>query len=382
MTQSSFHPQRRALAPLCALLAALLGPAQALAGVDLLALPALKSARADKSMLLNLAWAGQRLLAVGERGIVVYSDNGGKDWVQADVPASVTLTAVHFPSPLRGWAVGHDGIILTSGDGGKSWTRQFDGNQANALILEAAQQRLQRARTAAPDPAVIRRLEDGLEDAKAATQFGPSRPLFDVWFASEAVGYAVGSFGQAFRTGDGGRHWALAGVEAVNPDGLHINAVSGQAGGAVLLAAEAGQVFRLGAGADAWQRLDTGYAGQLFGVRAWRDKDGVAILLAYGFGGKVFRSSDEGRHWRAIPTPTQKSLTASVLLADGTLYLAAADGRLLKSGDGGLSFSAGPAAANSVSAMTWAAAGRTLILAGAGGAVRYPLPTAEKPSQP
>lgn len=373
------------LAPLCGpllALLALLGPAQALAAVDLLALPAIQSAKADKRMLLNLAWAGKRLLAVGERGTIVYSDNSGKDWTQAEVPASVTLTAVHFPSPLSGWAVGHDGLILTSQNGGKTWTRQFDGNQANALMLEAAQGRLRRAQAARQDPATLQRLKDTLEDAMAGAKFGPSRPLFDVWFASATVGYAVGSFGQVFRTGDAGAHWALAGIEAVNPDGLHINAVSGQADGAVLLAAEAGKLFRLGAGATAWQRLDTGYAGQLFGAREFQDGGGASVILAYGFGGTVFRSSDQGRHWRAIPTGTKKSLTASVMLDDGTLYLSAADGRLLKSSDGGRSFVAGPATASPVSAMTWAESQHTLILAGAAGAVRFPLHTAEQPRSP
>lgn len=377
MMQSSFHLRRRTLAPLCGLLVALLGPGQALAAVDLLALPAIQSAKAGKSMLLNLAWAGKRLLAVGERGIILCSDNGGKDWSQAEVPASVTLTAVHFPSPLNGWAVGHDGLILTTKNGGKTWTKQFDGNQANGLILEAAQGRLHSAQTAKLNAATVRRLEDALEDAKAGAKFGPSRPLFDVWFASDSLGYAVGSFGQVFRTTDAGKHWALAGIEAANPDGLHINAVSGQAGGAVLLASESGKIFRLSTGATEWQRLDTGYAGQLFGVREFQD-GGASVILAYGFGGNVFRSGDQGQHWSAIPTGTKKALTASVMLEDGTLYLSGADGRLLKSSDGGRSFIAGPAAAGSVSAMTWAAAEHTLILAGAGGAVRYPLHTAEK----
>lgn len=379
MMQSTFNARRRTL--LAAAVPALLGPAPARAAVDLLALPAIPSANAHKGLLLDLAWAGQRLLAVGERGAIVYSGNQGKDWTQARVPASVTLTAIHFPSPRNGWAVGHDGLILASQDGGQTWTRQFDGNDANALMLAAAQVRLRDAQAARQDTAAVQRLEDALEDAKAGAAFGPSRPLFDVWFGSDSDGYAVGAFGQVFHTGDAGRHWALVDIAAVNPDGLHINAVTGHAG-ALLLAAEAGKVFRLDAGAAAWQRLDTGYAGQLFGVRAFQDGAGASVILAYGFGGNVFRSSDQGRHWRAIPSGTKKSLTASVLLADGTLYLAAADGRLYKSSDGGLSFSAGPAAASQASALALADNGRTLIVAGAGGAVRYPLPASATPRSP
>ncbi len=51
--------------------------------------------------------AGNRLVAVGERGIVLLSDDAGLNWKQVDVPVSVTLTGVQFVSPMKGWAIGH-----------------------------------------------------------------------------------------------------------------------------------------------------------------------------------------------------------------------------------------------------------------------------------
>ena len=52
------------------------------------------------------------LVAVGQRGHVVYSTDSGASWKQASVPVSSDLTAVFFVDDKQGWAVGHDGVIL------------------------------------------------------------------------------------------------------------------------------------------------------------------------------------------------------------------------------------------------------------------------------
>ena len=48
--------------------------------------------RAAQGMLTRVVTAGNRLVAMGERGLVVLSDDGGRQWRQAQVPVSVTLT--------------------------------------------------------------------------------------------------------------------------------------------------------------------------------------------------------------------------------------------------------------------------------------------------
>src|SRR3977135_3294331 len=90
------------------------GAALAAPPADPLQVPALPSRLAASSPLFAIARAGTRLVAVGQRGHVLLSDDDGTSWRQAAVPVSVDLTAVHFASPQRGWAVGHDGAILHS----------------------------------------------------------------------------------------------------------------------------------------------------------------------------------------------------------------------------------------------------------------------------
>jgi photosystem II stability/assembly factor-like uncharacterized protein len=111
-------------------LALLAAPPLSVAFQDPLDTPAVMDARAPRSLLNDIVLAGKRLVAVGQRGHIVYSDDHGKHWTQAAVPVSSDLTAVSFPTPMMGWAVGHDGVVLATKDGGVTWARQLDGRAA------------------------------------------------------------------------------------------------------------------------------------------------------------------------------------------------------------------------------------------------------------
>ena len=81
----------------CALLVSGAGAASA-APADPLQLPAQPSLLAAKSPLFAITSAGPRLVAVGQRGHILISDDNGAQWQQVPVPVSIDLTAVHFPS--------------------------------------------------------------------------------------------------------------------------------------------------------------------------------------------------------------------------------------------------------------------------------------------
>ena len=110
---------------------------------DLLLIPAMKSDKAPSAMLMDVTKANGRLVAVGERGHILYSDDNGGTWSQADVPVRVTLTAVDFPTARKGWAVGHDGAVLHSEDAGQTWTKQLDGGKTNDFVVVQLKQMIQ-----------------------------------------------------------------------------------------------------------------------------------------------------------------------------------------------------------------------------------------------
>src|SRR5690554_871087 len=67
--------------------------------MDPLLTPAFEAPLAVRNLLTDIARAGNRVVAVGEHGNIIYSDDGGSQWQQARVPVSVNLTAVTFVDP-------------------------------------------------------------------------------------------------------------------------------------------------------------------------------------------------------------------------------------------------------------------------------------------
>lgn len=368
----------------CAALSAI-AAAPALQKGEPLATPARMSAKAPQALMLGAAQAGLRLVAVGERGIIIYSDLGGSSWTQAAVPVGVTLTAVHFPDPERGYAAGHDGAVLATSDGGRHWSKVLDGVAINALMLadakraaDAATQAAERAAPAARDAAqgAAEQAGNALADIEAALRFGPSRPLLSVWFRNAGCGWAVGAYGQIVRTSDAGKHWESLAVNVPNPDGLHFNSIGPGMDGTLLMAGEGGRVYRSTDSGDSWRVFDTGYKGQLYGVL----EPVAGTLVAYGFGGRVLRSVDRGAHWQELPQLGRKALVGGAVLHDATILLAARDGALFRSTDLGGSFIVQePAHGPEVASM--ALLGQVPILSGVGGVRRAALFDARKTGQ-
>lgn len=282
---------------------------------DVLDVPARQSPLASRAMLNGLAMAGTRVISVGQRGHIVYSDDSGNTWQQAKVPVSSDLLAVSFPSPKLGWAVGHDGVILHSVDAGESWTLQLDGRRSPALL---------RSYYAAPEflgtGESAQRLQADI--ARTANQ-GPENSLLDVWFSDEHTGYVVGSFNLIFRTTDGGKTWTPLYHATDNPNRLHLYSVRG-IGADVYLAGEQGLLLKLDATGKRFGALTTPYKGSFFGITG-----NQAAIVAYGLRGNVYRSTDGGSQWRQVATPLQDGITAATVLKDDVLALVSQSGQIL-----------------------------------------------------
>jgi photosystem II stability/assembly factor-like uncharacterized protein len=343
-----------------ALLASILGaaiPAHS-ASLDLLDTPAALDQRAEHAVLLAVTRAGDRLVAVGERGIVLLSDDNGVRWRQArSVPCSVALTAVSFVDVGEGWAVGHAGVILHSDDGGETWNKQLDGKLAAQLELQGAQ-----AQSASDPQSAQRRLS-------AAQQWvvdGADKPFLGVYFADPQHGLVVGAYGLAMLTDDAGVHWRSVGNELDNPGGMHLYAILGDAQG-VMIAGEQGTLLRGSALGQPFSRVQSPYHGTWFGaVRVAPGQD-----LIFGLKGNAYRLS-EASQWQSVESGEASSLTAGKKLADDSLVLVSEGGRLLRSNDQGRHFQTLAAAGldgSTITDVTQAADG-ALVLTGPRGVKR------------
>lgn len=320
------------------------GQARAAGFADPLDLPAAMSPLAARRTLVAVAGAGDRLVAVGPRGHILRSADGGATWAQAPSPVSSDLTAVFMLTPELGWAVGHDAVVLATRDGGASWERQLDART------------LRRSR-ATGGPAA----------AGAGAVPDASDSLLDVFFEDPRQGWAAGAFGTLLRTEDGGRTWTRCQARAGNPGGLHVYAIR-RAGGSLLAAGEQGLLLRLDGTGAARPAIGAPPGGSFFGLVV-----AGSTAVAFGLGGRAVRSEDGGASWGAVATGVGEPLLAGAALADGRIALLAGSGRLLLSADGGRTFQ--PVAAPTRPAFALAPAGPGAVaLVGPGGVRRERLP--------
>lgn len=299
---------------MAAVMAALAAPAAAAPVGPALDRPALASRHAEHAVLVGAALAGERIVALGERGIVVLSDDGGKTWRQAKVPVSTTLTALRFADAKNGFAVGHAGTVLATSDGGETWTRLLDGKRIADLALQAAQ--------AGGDAAA-------LKEAQRLVADGADKPLLDLWVFDAKRVLVVGAYGLAFETHDGGQSWTPWMARLDNPKGLHLNAVRAQ-GDTLLIAGEQGLVLHSADGGRSWQRLTLPYKGSFFTAEMSSAQDWVVA----GLRGNVWRTADKGASWQALAAPMPVSITGSALGQGGTLWFVNQAGFVLALRDG------------------------------------------------
>lgn len=273
---------------------------------------ATKLRQPERVAMLGVSRAGgSRIVAVGERGAVLISDDDARSWRQAAVvPVSVTLTAVQFVDARVGFAIGHQGVVLRSDDGGEHWARLLEGAGVAKLQLSEA---LALARPAA------------IADAERAVQEGADKPLFALHFSSASSGTVVGAFGIAITTTDGGKSWASIRGRMDNPKGAHLYSLS-QRGQDLLMAGEQGLVLHSADAGRTFARISTPYQGSWF--CAVHDAD--AGWLVAGLRGNAMRTTDGGRNWNSLKSPAPVGYTAALVNPAGDVLLANQGGDVVR----------------------------------------------------
>jgi len=242
----------------------------------------------QRLLLVDAERFGSRIVAVGDRGYIVYSDDQGKTWKRAKAPVVPLLTALDFLDDQLGIAVGHDSVILATSDRGETWTQVFSA------------------------PA-------------------EQRPLLDVIFLTKDLAIAVGAYGAYYDSQDGGKTWN---ARKVLQDDKHLNAILELGDNHLLLVGEAGTMLTSEDLGKTWKQATAPYKGSFFGGLVAND----GSVLVYGLRGHIFRSADKGKTWKAVENKSTAALIGGDKLPDGTLVIAGNAGTMLVSRDNGLSF--------------------------------------------
>jgi len=266
---------------------------------------------AAHALLIGLASAGERLIAVGDRGLVVFSDDKGRSWLQADlVPTQALLTGVCFFDAQHGLAVGHDEVILATADAARTWKRTHYAPEAQ-------------------------------------------QPLLDVWCGAQRHAIAIGAYSTYLTSQNGGATWtarkfapaspepqavgaraARSATGAVPAGGYHLNRIVAASPTRLYIAAEAGHLYRSDDAGASWLTLASPYRGSFFGVLPLE----ADAVLAFGLRGNLYRSDDAGASWQKIDTGTMQLLGGAARFDTGGIAVAGLSGVLLVSRDGGHRF--------------------------------------------
>lgn len=290
--------------------------------------PALASDKASTGPLTAVTKVGDRLVAVGQRGHILVSDDDGLSWLQASVPVSSDLVAVAFASDTHGWAVGHSGVVLKTEDGGLSWVLQLDGERASRVIQQYYQSLI--GDDAHPDAALL------LEREQVLVGYGGTQPLMDVYFEDEQNGYVVGIFNRLLKTSDGGATWEPWAHRIDNPHELHFYSISVGDDG-LYITGEQGMVWRLNEEKSHFNGVPTPYSGTLFGSAVGSD-----MVVAFGMRGSAYLSTDQGQTWVRLAIDSVAGITDGVIVSQGAIVLVNLAGELMVSIDQGESFQTQP----------------------------------------
>jgi len=290
------------------------------AAPDLLERPAhmRTSERSIASVFLDVGRVGERLVAVGERGMILWSDDDGKSWQQAAVPVSVTLTGVAFIDQDNGWAIGHSGVLLQSDDQGLTWNKRLDGAQVADLAADEA-------KAPGADPQLMVNAERLIAD-------GPDKPFLSIHFSDEGHGVVAGAYGLFIETRDAGQSWQSCQRSIDNPYGLHFYSIA-DLNGDIWISGEQGSLFLSSDKGHSYREVATPYVGTYFGIVGVGSR-----LVAYGMRGNAYWTDDKGETWQKSHIPGDNTLTAGLVTRNGEIVLVDDGGSVYISIDDGRRF--------------------------------------------
>jgi len=279
-------------------------------------------------------------------------------------PQGQTIRALAF-SGGRGYAAGRLGTVLLTDDDGLTWRGASTGTTAELTQLSVPAPGI----VVAGGGCEVIRSDDGGSTFQALPWVSSSlacpAPLAALDFVDGQTGYVVLDNGAVRATGDGGFSWddRMGVPQTVSgsgePDAPLAADFSGARNG--LAVTSGGVVYRTLDGATTWKVVSSGHPS--LRTVAWASS---TVAYAAGDGGTVLRSLDSGATWSLLPTmPVDVGQIRCAGILD--CVAVAVDGRsVLRTRNGGLSYSQTPSGARRLFTATFASDSK-LVAAGEAG---------------
>jgi photosystem II stability/assembly factor-like uncharacterized protein len=250
--------------------------------------------------------------AVGSRGTLLATSDGGKSWQAKPQPTEDAIRDIYFADDQNGWLVCERNIydlrsndearayFMKTADGGEHWKRLLiRGTNLDARLMRAIFSG-GRAWAFGEGGAIYTTHDSGASWIKMQT---PTRYLLlGGTFINENDGWLVGAGATILQTSDGGETWHQGRLQM--PANVRFNSISfvdPHLGWAV---GSGGVIYRTRNGGRSWQSQTSGVVADLLDVKFLDAVEGWAV----GAEGTVLHTNDGGFHWFSERSATPHAL--------------------------------------------------------------------------
>ena len=273
------------------------------------ALPTAFAGTWTKQRTGSLAWLhavyfldNDRGWAVGSRGTLLATADGGKSWKAKPQPTEDAIRDVYFADEQDGWLVCERNIydlrsndeprayLMKTIDGGEHWQRvNLRGANVDARLVRAIFSRGGRGWAFGEGGSVYTTQDSGSSWNKL--QLPTRYLLLGGTFINENSGWLVGAGATILQTSDGGETWHHGRLTIASSARFNsASFVNERLGWAV---GSGGAIFRTTNGGRSWQPQVSGVSADLLDVKFLNGLEGWAV----GAEGMILRTSDGGVHW-------------------------------------------------------------------------------------
>ncbi len=273
----------------------------------------------------------QVLFALGDEGVIVKSINGGTTWSLLTLPTLNSFQSVALGSSTHAWACGSNGSILFSSNSGINWVSQSSG--VSELLRKNYFLNNSEGWTVGDQGTIIRTTNGGTSWSTQVS--GTSNSLFDVYFVNSQTGWVVGSNRTLLRTTNGGTTWTSINVSIFDP-AVSLRAIFFRSTTNGWLVTQGGRLARTTDGGLNWTDVTpiSFIQQDLNSIFFESDLNGWVV----GNSGVIMRSSDGGLTWSYVSTSITQSLR-QIYFTDPMLgWAVGSQGSIFKSLDGGVTW--------------------------------------------
>lgn len=241
--------------------------------------------------------------AVGNGGVIIHTEDGGKTWVSQEGSDTVALNKVFFVSEKEGWVGGANGTFLHTNNGGETWNKEdikawadiagiFFINPSAGWVLSGGR--------------VFRTRDSGKNwDSSELPSINLpkrrfERPAYHGWqgnvfFTDDKRGWATVGLWYVFSTEDGGKTWQAKEVSnTVNSISFTDEKNGCMASTSILCTEDGGKTWKERLGVKPGEQVAEGRIVSLWGISFANQSIGWVV----GKDGQIWKTEDGGRSWK------------------------------------------------------------------------------------